>query len=81
MGVVDHDQGAEPLRPFHDPRQRRVDKAFPVGQARSRLEAKLLGRAQHLGNPDGFRPKPMPDLLGTVCRALGIDHGIVLSFT
>jgi hypothetical protein len=48
----------------HDPWQRRLDKPFPVGQARSRLEAQLLGTAQHFGNADYPSAEAMTDLLG-----------------
>jgi hypothetical protein len=48
----------------HDPWQRRLDKPFPVGQARSRLEAQLLRTAQHFGNADYPRAEAMTDLLG-----------------
>ena len=48
----------------HDPRQRRINKPFPGGLARSRLEAELLGATQHLGNADCSRAESMTDLLG-----------------
>ena len=53
----------EPSRSAAMPGSGVLREPLPVGVARARLEAELLGATQHLGDADGGCPDPMTDLL------------------
>ena len=51
-----------------------LDEARPIALGEPRLEAELLGGAQHLGDADRGRGEPVADLLGFDGNAVNAQH-------